>query len=161
MSYVGDTSNDDFVQELYDVQHIPIPFSLLFNDSLLPCCTQMAKSYSPPDKKNRWQPYIFINTDGSGTCHMWPYTGNSHCNISLLNTLRPGQNGCHFAVGVFTCIFMNENIWISLKISLKIFPRVSINNIPALAQIIAWHLPCNKPLSEPMVVSLLRHIWVS
>ena len=52
-------------------------------------------------------------------------------------TLRPRQNGCHFADNIFKCIFLNENIRISIKISLKFVPKGSINNIPALFQIIA------------------------
>ena len=35
------------------------------------------------------------------------------------NTLRQRQNGRHFADEIFKCIFLNENVWISLKISLK------------------------------------------
>ena len=73
----------------------------------------------------------------------------------IVNTLRPRQNGCHFADDIFKCIFLNENAWISLKISLKFVPKVQINNIPALVQIMAWRRPSDKRLSEPMVVSLL------
>ena len=36
-----------------------------------------------------------------------------------------------------------------------------INNTQALVQIIAWRRPGDKPLSEPMMVSLLTHIWVT
>ena len=54
-----------------------------------------------------------------------------------LNTLRPRQNGRYFADDIFKCIFLNENFWISLKISLKSVPKGSINNIPALVQIMA------------------------
>ena len=50
---------------------------------------------------------------------------------------------------------------ISLKISLKFVPKVRINNIPALVQIMAWRRPGDKPLSEPMMVSLLTHICVT
>ena len=32
----------------------------------------------------------------------------------------------------FKCIFFNENVWISFKISLKFVPKASINNILAL-----------------------------
>ena len=39
--------------------------------------------------------------------------------ISLLNTLRPRQNGRHFADDTFKPIFLNENIRISIKMSLK------------------------------------------
>ena len=49
-----------------------------------------------------------------------------------VNTLRPRQNGRHFADDIFKCIFLNENAWISLKISLKCVPKVRIHNIPAL-----------------------------
>ena len=48
-----------------------------------------------------------------------------------------------------------------LRISLKFVPRDRINNIPSLVQIMAWHWPGDKPLSEPMVVSLLTHICVT
>ena len=77
------------------------------------------------------------------------------------NTLRPRQNGCHFADDIFSCIFVNENIWVPIKISLKFVPKGSLNNIPALAQIMAWRRPGNKPLSEPMMVSLLTQICVT
>ena len=56
---------------------------------------------------------------------------------------------------------MNENVWILIKISLKFVPEVRINNIPALVQIMAWHRPGNKPLSEPMMVRLPTHICVT
>ena len=77
------------------------------------------------------------------------------------NTLRLRQNGHHFPDAIFKCIFLNENVWISLKISLKFVPKVLINNIPALVQIMAWRRPGNKPLSEPMMVSLPTHICVT
>ena len=77
------------------------------------------------------------------------------------NTLRPRQNGRHFADDTFKRIFLNENVWISLRFSLKFVPKVRINNIPSLVQIVAWCRPGDKPLSEPMMVSLLTHICVT
>ena len=71
----------------------------------------------------------------------------------VFNTLRPRQNGRHFADGIFKRIFLNENILIPIKISLKFVPKGSINNIPALVQIVAWRRPGDKPLSEPMMVN--------
>ena len=62
---------------------------------------------------------------------------------------------------IFKCIFLNENAWIPVKISLKFVPKGPINNIPALVQIMAWRRPGDKPLSEPMRVSLLTHICVT
>ena len=77
------------------------------------------------------------------------------------NTLRPRQNGSHFPDDIFKWIFLNENVWILIKISLKFVPKRLINNIPALVQIMAWHRPGDKPLSEPMMVSLPTHICVT
>ena len=80
---------------------------------------------------------------------------------ALINTLRPRQNGRHFADDTFKRIFMNENVRISINISLKFVPKGLINNIPALVQIMAWRRPGDKPLSEPMMVNLLTHICVT
>ena len=75
-----------------------------------------------------------------------------HCKVIdlLFNTLRPRQNARHLPDDIFKCTFLNENVWISLKILLEFVPKVPINNIPALVLI-----------SEPMVVSLPTHICVT
>ena len=77
------------------------------------------------------------------------------------NTLRPRQNGRHFADDLFKCIFLNENAWISLAFSLKFVPKVQINNNPSFVQIMAWRRSGDRPLSEPMMISLLTHICVT
>ena len=82
------------------------------------------------------------------------------CVLISFNTLRPRQDGRHFADDIFKCIFLNENVWIPIKISLKFVPNGPINNIPAMVQIMAWRRPGDKPLSEPMVVSIATHICV-
>ena len=61
----------------------------------------------------------------------------------------------------FKCIFLNENIWISIEMSLKFVPKDQINNIPAMVQIMAWRRTGDKPLSEPMMVRLLTYIYVT
>ena len=53
-------------------------------------------------------------------------------NSKIVNTLRPRKNGRHFPDDIFKCIFFNENVWISIKSSLKFDPKVLVNNIPAL-----------------------------
>ena len=78
-----------------------------------------------------------------------------HGDEQIFNTLKPRQNERHFPDDVFKCIFLNENVWISIKISLKFVP------IPALVQIRAWRRPGDKQLSEPMMLSLLTHIYVT
>ena len=53
------------------------------------------------------------------------------------------------------------SIAISIKFSLKFVPKDPMNNIPALVQIMAWRRPGDKPLSGPVMVSLLTHICVT
>ena len=77
------------------------------------------------------------------------------------NTLRPRQNRRHFADDIFKCILLNETLLVSIEISLKFIPKGPINNIPALVQIMAWCLPGDKPLSEPMMIIPLTHICVT
>ena len=54
-----------------------------------------------------------------------------------INTLRPRQNGHPSTDNIFKCIFLGENVWILIEISLKFVPMDSLNNIPALVQITA------------------------
>ena len=97
--------------------------------------------------------------------HGWIVTFHECTLISLsyhvLNSLRPRQNGRNFADDTFKCIFLNENISISIKITLKFVPNGPINNIPALVQITAWRRPGDKPLSELMMVILQADICVT
>ena len=78
-------------------------------------------------------------------------------NNTTFNSLRPRQNGRHFPDAIFRWIFLNENVWILIKISLKFVSKGLINNIPALVQLMVGA----KPLSEPIMVSLLMHISVT
>ena len=82
-----------------------------------------------------------------------------HCRQWLINPLRLRKHS-QFGRRYFQIHFL-EWKWISLKISLKFVPKVWVNNILALVQIMAWCLPGDKPLSEPMMVSLLTHICVT
>ena len=90
--------------------------------------------------------------------HQWQ---TSCPRLSVINTLRPRQNGRHFSDDILKCIFLNENIWISITMSLNFVPKGPINNIPALVQIMAWRRPGDKLLSEPMMVVLLTHTRVA
>ena len=82
--------------------------------------------------------------------HMWQFfpcpSWLLHCRLGTyrmscllsastrLNTATPRQNARHFADDIFKCIFLNENVWISIIISLKFVPRGQINNIQALVR---------------------------
>ena len=90
--------------------------------------------------------------------------------ISDYPTWSPGEPLTHLpldkmatilADSIFKCIFLNENVWIPIRISLKFVSKGPINNIPALVQIMAWCHPGTKPLSEPMMVNLMMPIRVT
>ena len=91
----------------------------------------------------------------STTCLL--YVSSPH----WVNTSRPRRNGQHYADDIFRHIFVNENIWISIKISLKFIPEGPFTNIPALVQIMAWHRPGDKPLFVSMMVNLPTFICVT
>ena len=75
--------------------------------------------------------------------------------------MRPRQNGRHFPDNISKWIFLNENVWISINISLSFVPKGPNNNIPTLVQVMAWRRPGDKPLSEPMMVRLPTHTCVT
>ena len=81
--------------------------------------------------------------------------------VHNVNTLRPRQNGRRFVDDTFKSIFLNENVRIWIKISVKFVPKGQIDNIPLLVQIMAWRRPGDKPLSEAIMVNLPTHIYMS
>ena len=74
---------------------------------------------------------------------------------STITTLKLRQNGQHFAHNIFKGIFFNENIWISINISLTFVLKGQINNILVVNGLV---LTRDKPSSEIMMVSLLMHV---
>ena len=102
---------------------------------------------------------ILIIHDNVNGLESVPYRHDKHYFIGIrqqhFNALRPRQNGCYFADDIFEWIFLNKNVCISIKISLKFLSKGPINHIPSLVQIMAWRRPGDKPLSEPMIVGSL------
>ena len=96
-----------------------------------------------------------------GNNYVQVHPGSADLTNNGIKPLRPRQNGRHFADDIFKGIFLNENGWIPIKISLKFVSQGPINNIPALVQIIAWRRPGDKPLSGPMMVRWPTHICVT
>ena len=80
--------------------------------------------------------------------------------IAVIDSLR-GETGFHapllqhFPGDIFKYPVLNEDVYISIKISLKFVPKGPINNIPPLVQIMAWCRPGDRALSESVIVSLL------
>ena len=68
-----------------------------------------------------------------------------HVHSLASNTLRQKKNGADFANVISKLIFLNENGCISIKISPKFILKVTIDNNPALVQIMAW---CQKATSH-------------
>ena len=66
-----------------------------------------------------------------------------------------------FPDSIFEYVFLDQNKWISIEISLQFVAKGSVNNIPALVQIMTWRRPGDKPLSETMIFTLPTHIWVT
>ena len=94
----------------------------------------------------------------------WMFRGISRqcCRRTFILKIKP-VNWClaHWGrdktAAILRTTFSNT-VWISLQTSLKFVPKVRINNIPALIQITAWRRPSGKPLSKPMMVSLLTQM---
>ena len=92
--------------------------------------------------------------------NMWGHLSNVHGywhTTSVFDTFSPRRNCRLFADDISKSIFLHENILISSIVSLNFAPIGQINNIPALVQITACGRLGDKPLSEPMMVSLLTH----
>ena len=60
-------------------------------------------------------------------------------------THPPGQNGRHSADGIFKRIFLNEDIRISMQISMKFVSMGLIDNSSALVQVMAWRRTGDRP----------------
>ena len=62
---------------------------------------------------------------------------------------------------IFKCIFLNEKVRISIKISLKSVPKGPIDNESALVQVMAGRRTGDKPLHEPKLTQFtdayMRH----
>ena len=79
----------------------------------------------------------------------------------LLNTMRSRQNDRQFPDDMLKCIWLNENVYIYMKISLKFVSNGPIKNILALVQIMVWRRPGDKSLYEWIMASLLPHICIT
>ena len=85
---------------------------------------------------------------------------NSQHMVTFLN-IEADAKCTPFCRRHFKCIFLNENVWTSIKILVKFIPKCRIDNIPALVQIMAWRRQGDKPLFESMMVRSLTHICIT
>ena len=107
-----------------------------------------------------WSPQQVTSITWANIGHdVWHYMvplGHNELKIFLricLNGQKPLTHwGRDKMAAISQTIFLNGNLWISIKISLKFVPKGLFNNIPELVQIMAWRRLGDKPLSEPMMV---------
>ena len=105
-------------------------------------------------------------------CHVWPWLLKRQLISEHFETLRPRQNGHHFADDIWNLFSCVKYCGIFIEISVKFVPRGPINN-PALVQKMAWHWWGNKPIyhlkqwwSRTLIyiyicITLLRSVSVS
>ena len=159
-------------------QHLKLPTSQMHVQQLAQANNKETSNSAPlalcDETSSSCDPWIFsqLASNADNISMWWCFSSAVDTKMALndclvggyqlydINTLRPSQNGRHFADDTFKRIFLNENVGILIKISLKFVPKGPINNIPALVQVMAWRRPGDKPLTEPMVVRLLTHICV-
>ena len=98
------------------------------------------------------------------TCDYINPLGLFHWHVDRSNT--PIAKMCQNMVSIleddnFKCIFLNESDRIPIPISLTFDPRSSVDNKPALVQVMAWHRTGDKPLPEPILAhftdAYMRH----
>ena len=76
------------------------------------------------------------------------------------NTLSSRQKSRHFVDDIFKCISWRKCINFESNLT-EYFPKGIFDNIPELMQKMAWRLPGDRPLTEPMTVILLMHVCVT
>ena len=78
-----------------------------------------------------------------------------------LITLQLRQNGRHFPDAIFTCILVNDKFCILIAAWLEFVPKIPINNIPALVQIMALRRQATGNYLNQCWPGLLTHICVT
>ena len=83
-----------------------------------------------------------------------------------INTLRPRQNGRHFPDYILNCNFLNENVWILIKISLIFFQgsNQQYSSIGSDNSLAPTHICVTRPLwvneASLMLMLLLLLLWL-
>ena len=133
--------------------------NFLLRKCICKCRLQIVSHFLKCQSVNQPMYTVWRITYAQGFANIMLYILNNY--MIVVKTLRPRQNGRHFPDDIFKWIFFNENVWISINISLKFVPRGPINNMPTLVQVMAWRRPGDKPLSEPMMVRFFQSSFIS
>ena len=117
-------------------QALPVSKTLNARRTLI-CLNYWTDVNYAPSTHGRWQSLLILIVKSGGWWRLlveWFIQGWRTVQemLQALNTLRPRQHGRHFADDILKRIFLNENVWIPIEISLKFVPKGLIDNIPAL-----------------------------
>ena len=131
------------------------PFRTNFSENLIEILTFSFTKMRLKVSSAKWRPFCLGHFVSASMCQLGPSSGNipegnaklykRYMSLLCFDILKLRQNGRHFSDNILKCIFLYENVWISIKIPLKFVPKGPNNNIPALVQIMAWCQPGNKP----------------
>ena len=90
-----------------------------------------------------------------------PHPPHTHTHTHTHPTPTPTPPPPFWQTTFSNCIFLNRNDRIPIQISFNYAPRSTIDNKPALVQVMAWCRTGDKPLPEPMVTQFsdayMRH----
>ena len=136
------------------LSHQVIPHRQTYFPKHVHCCMFLAFTRealnSSPNRSHVTMDFICTGINNYGFTFA-EYSFLSNETVHCLHTMRPRQNGRHFSDYLFKCIFLNDRLWISIKIPLKLVSKGPVDNIPTLVLITAWCRPGGKPLSEPTI----------
>ena len=122
MNYINSSAVPKYLcklkQDIDFIEWVVMQVQLPDNGSVslkLYICSAYRKKMSQPGKHEM---YTLVISNIYWVVSMYTLVA---CDV-FFNTLRPRQNGCHFRDETFKRIFLNENIRLSIKISLNIVP---------------------------------------
>ena len=153
---IGNIGQHCFRQWLVTWQHQAIPWTnvnsspagqngRLFAD-IFRCIFVNEKFYNFIKISLKFVPKSPIDNNSASVWIMaWRRIGDKWLSESMLTNIYAAPGGdelTHWGrdkmAAIFQWIFLNENVWISINISLKFVPRGPIDNIPTLVQVMAW-----------------------
>ena len=68
--------------------------------------------------------------------------------VVWFHTLAPKQNGYHATNDILECMFLNENVWLLIRSSRKLFLMVMNNSNPPSVKIMVWWWIGYRPRSD-------------
>ena len=96
----------------YIKQRYPWLFRMLYNSR------EVTESVVSIDKTRRFSFKCSVGIDIN--------INTDYLQTLVISTLKPKQNGRHLSDDIFKCIFLNEDVWIFVKIHCNLCPRIQL-----------------------------------